>query len=80
MDIIASVKEFIVETFLFGDDSDLTDDVSLLEKNIIDSTGILDLISFLEETFNITINDGELLPENLDSLQNISAFLRKKLG
>ena len=80
MDIIANVKDFIVETFLFGDDSELTGNVSFLEKNIIDSTGILELVSFLEVTFNITINDDELLPENLDSLSNINKFVSKKLS
>lgn len=80
MDIIATLKNYIVENFLFGDDSELTETVSFLEKNIIDSTGILELVSFLEETFNITVNDDELLPENLDSLINVEVYINKKLN
>lgn len=77
---IACVKKYIVDHFLFVDDNELSEDTSFIENGIIDSTGILELVSFLEETYNIKINDDELLPENLDSLENISAFLQKKLG
>jgi len=76
---IELVKNFIVDHFLFGDSNGLKEDDSLLEQGIIDSTGILELVSFIEEHFNIKINDDELLPENLDSLQNIASFLQKKL-
>ena len=73
------IRAFVVDNFLFGDGSHLTDDTSFLEERIIDSTGILQIISFLEEEFAITINDDEILPENLDSLNNINAFLDRKL-
>ena len=75
-----TVQEFIVENFLFGDNSQLTDDVSFMESGIIDSTGILELITFLEETYEISVEDDELLPENLDSLLNVEVFLSKKLN
>ena len=78
MSNIEKVKAFIVENFLFGDDTSLKDDTSFLEEHIIDSTGMLEVITFLEETFGIKINDDELLPENLDSLDNIDAFLKRK--
>lgn len=72
------IRHFIVENFLFGDDDGLDNDTSFLETGVIDSTGILELVSFLDETFNIEIDDEELLPENLDSINNIVAFLSRK--
>lgn len=73
------VKTFIVENFLFGNADGLNDDSSFLEEGIIDSTGVLELITFLEEEFSIKVNDEELIPENLDSIQCIIAFLQKKM-
>ncbi len=73
------LKEYIVENFLFGDGEKLTDDdASFLENGIIDSTGILEVITFIEETFGVKIEDDEMLPENLDSLNNLETFLTKK--
>ena len=80
MEIKEKTRAFVISNFLFGDGSHLTDDTSFLEERIIDSTGILQIISFLEEEFAIGINDDEILPENLDSLNNISAFLQRKLA
>lgn len=74
------IRSYIVENFLFGDDSDLDDSLSFLDSGMIDSTGILEVISFLEDTFPIKVNDDELVPENLDSIQNILGFLGRKLG
>ena len=73
------VREFIVENFLFGSDEELTDEVSFLDEGIIDSTGILELVSFLEEDFGITVEDEELIPENLDSIKNVVAYLEGKM-
>ena len=72
------VQQFIVDNFLFGDSSQLDTDTSFLNESIIDSTGILELIMFLEETFDIHIQDQELIPENLDSLNNIEQFIKTK--
>lgn len=80
MNNIDKVRAFIVDNFLFGDDSSLKDDSSFLQEHIVDSTGILEIITFLEEEFSIKINDDELLPENLDSLNNIDAFVKRKLS
>jgi len=80
MDNIDKVRTFIVDNFLFGDGSFLKDDSSFLQERIVDSTGILEIITFLEEEFSIKINDNELLPENLDSLNNIDAFLKTKIA
>ena len=77
--VISSVKEFIVNNFLFGqEDEPIAENDSFMEKGIIDSTGILELIDFAEETYGISIEDNELLPENLDSLDNISRFILSK--
>jgi acyl carrier protein len=73
------IRRFIVDTFLFGAQSDeLTDEASLLELGIIDSTGVLELVEFLEGTYDIEVEDKELVPENLDTMKNIVAFLEKK--
>ena len=73
------IKEFITENFLFGEDSDLNGDTSFLEEGIIDSTGVLELIEFLEEEFEIEIDDEDMIPENLDSLNNLEKFIAKLL-
>jgi acyl carrier protein len=77
--IKTQIKEFIIENFLFGNSDGLNDDTSFLEEGIIDSTGVLELITFLEENFSIEVGDEELIPENLDSIINIVAFLQKKM-
>ena len=73
------IRAFIVENFLFGKDDELKDDSSFLDEGIIDSTGILELVSFLEEEFSISVEDEELVPENLDCIQNVVAYLGRKL-
>jgi acyl carrier protein len=79
--IKAQIREFIVENFLFGvEDLQLEDDDSFLEKGIIDSTGILELIEYLEESFAVSIQDDELVPENLDSLNRVDSFIMRKLS
>jgi acyl carrier protein len=79
MGYLTTVSEFVIENFLFGDSDHLEDNTSLLESGIIDSTGILELIAFLEETYGIKIEDEEVIPENLDSLKNIDLFLQAKV-
>jgi len=73
------IRAFMIENFLFGEDIDLKDDTSFLEEGIIDSTGVLELIEYLEEEFNIQIDDEDLIPENLDSLNNLDQFIGKLL-
>jgi len=74
------VREFIIENFLFGSDDGLKDDASFLEEGILDSTGVLELVDFLEAEFSITIEDEELIPENLDSIDNVVGYLKTKLN
>ena len=74
------VKEFLLQNFLFTDDpGELDDDESMLDRGVIDSTGILEVIMFLEETFNMEIAEKEMIRDNLDSVNNISGFLKSKL-
>ncbi len=73
------IRTFIVENFLFGQDEGLNDDSSFLDGGIIDSTAILELVNFLEEQFSIKVDDEELVPENLDSISNVVAYLERKV-
>ena len=76
----SEIRNFIVEYFLYGQDNGLGDDVSFLQKGLMDSTGILELLSFIEEKYGISIDDEELIPDNFDSLNKLSAFITSKLG
>jgi len=77
-EIKGKIRDFIVENFLFGSADELNDDSSFLDGGIIDSTGVLELVEFLEEDFSFSIDDEELVPENLDSINNVAAFLKNK--
>lgn len=72
------IRTFIVKNFLFGEGKNFKNDDSLLSEGIIDSTGILSLIAFIEQEFDIKIEDHEIIPENLDSVKKITAFLHHK--
>lgn len=79
-DTVQPVRAFVTENFLFGREDGLMDKDSFLESGIVDSTGILQLVAFLETTYAIRISDSELVPENLDSIHSVSVFLRGKLA
>jgi len=73
------IRSFIFDNFLFdADENALANDDSLLEKGIIDSTGVLELVEWLEDDFGLEIDDDELIPENLDSVNNLAAFISSK--
>ena len=74
------IREFIINTFLFGEPGDLEDDNSLLDSGVIDSTGVLELVTHLEETYRIEVLDLELVPKNLDSINAIAAYLDRKIS
>ena len=78
MSSIPEIRSFIVENFLYGQDDGFGDDVSFLEKGIIDSTGVLELVSFVEDKYGISVDDEELVPDNFDSLNNLSAYIARK--
>lgn len=77
-DVKAVIRTFIIENYLFGDDEGLGENSSFLDEGIIDSLGILELIDFISEEFSITVEDEELVPENLDSIHNVAAFIGRK--
>ncbi|MEZ4600277.1 MAG: acyl carrier protein [Syntrophotaleaceae bacterium] len=79
-DIKQKIRTYIVENYLFGDDEGLEDNTSFLEEGIVDSTGILELIGYISDEFEIHVEDEELVPENLDSLNNVTAYIGRKLG
>jgi len=78
MSLMPEIRSFIVENFLYGQDDGFGDDVSFLEKGIIDSTGVLELVSFVEDKYGISVDDEELVPDNFDSLNNLSAYIARK--
>jgi acyl carrier protein len=78
--IAKEVREYVIESFLLGEEEgELSDDDSFLETGLIDSTGILELIEFLEERYEIGIEDEEMIPENLDSIDRVAQFVRAKI-
>jgi len=72
------LRQFVVDNFLFGQDNGFAENTSFLDHGMIDSTGMLELLSYLEKTFAITVEDAELVPENLDSIDNLVAFIKRK--
>lgn len=80
MNVCQDVREFIVSNFLFGDAATLQQDTSLLDSGTVDSTGVLELIMFLEEKYELKIQPDEVVPDNLDSISRIVRFVRVKLG
>ncbi|HNR22882.1 MAG TPA: acyl carrier protein [Steroidobacteraceae bacterium] len=79
MSVAEQVRQYILENFLFSTDVSLLGlDESFLERGLIDSTGMLEVILFLEETFGVKVADDEMVPENLDSVNRIAAFVERK--
>ena len=79
LDTRNDIKTFILENFMLGrNQEELEDSVSLLDMGIIDSTGILELVEFVEKSYGVKIEDNELVPENLDSIDNLVTFIGRK--
>jgi len=79
MDIKKQIRQYLAENFLFSSNGfNLGDDASLLEEGIIDSTGVLELVMFVEETFNVEVADEEIIPDNFDSVNNLAAYVELK--
>lgn len=74
------IRSFILKNFYVANASDLVDSASLLDGGIVDSTGVLEVIMFIEEEFKLKVADAEMVPANLDSVDNIAAFVKRKLG
>lgn len=77
-DTIAVVRRFLNENFLMDDCAEVHDDTSFIEEHVLDSTGFIELISYIEETFAVQVRDEEMLPENFDTLANIARWLERK--
>jgi acyl carrier protein len=81
MSVKEQIRGFIVSNFYVPDPAALAEDASLLDQGIIDSTGVLEVLGFLEDTFKITVEDAEMIPDNLDSISRIASFIdRKRAG
>ena len=77
-DLAKDLRQFVRESFLFGQEITFSDDDSFLELGLIDSTGVLELVAFLEGEYQIRVEDDELVPENLDSIGNLVRFIESK--
>ncbi len=81
MTIEAQIKEYIAKNLLFSSDGfKYSDDASFLEEGIVDSQGVMELVLFVEENFNIQVNDPEIIPDNFDSVSKLAAYVRRKSG
>jgi acyl carrier protein len=80
MSIADDIRAYIIENFLLGVETGLDPTASLINTGVIDSTGILEVVLFLEQTYGFQIRDEEMLPENLDSIDNITRFVQRKTG
>jgi len=79
-DVKGRVRKYIVDNIVMASMDDLTDEASLLQLGILDSTGVLELIMFIEENFEIKVEEPEMVPENLDSLNGIATYVGRKRG
>ena len=79
MKLQQQIRDFVTSNFYVADPKALEDSTSLLDQGIIDSTGVLEVIMFIESTFGLTVEDSEMLPENLDSIRSISSYVSRKL-
>jgi acyl carrier protein len=78
MSLTEVIRGLVTENFLFGGDEAIADGDSLIERGIIDSTGVLELVMLLERSFGIEVQDDEVVPENLDSIRSVAAYVRRK--
>ena len=80
-EIESAVRKFITENFLFRNGAEaLSETASFIETGLIDSTGILELVFFIEKTFGIKVADEDMVPENLDSVRQVAAYVRRKVA
>lgn len=77
-DTIAAVRRFLNENFLMDDCAEVRDDTSFMEEHVLDSTGFIELVTYIEEAFGVEVRDEEMLPENFDTLANIARWLERK--
>lgn len=81
MTVEEQIRQYVADNFLFSNDGyQLPDDASFLEEGVVDSTGVLELVMFVEETFNVTVGDEEIVPENFDSVSRLAAYIRRQIA
>ena len=80
MSIRDQLRQFITTNFYVPDPDALADDASFLDSGIIDSTGVLELVGYLQDELGVTLDDGEIVPENLDSIANLVGLVQRKRG
>ncbi|MDH5570126.1 MAG: acyl carrier protein [Gammaproteobacteria bacterium] len=81
MSVEKAIRQYVLENYLFTDDeSELANNDSFLDKGILDSTGILEIINLIEDEFKVKVEDDEMVPENLDSVNNIVSYVERKQG
>ena len=79
MNVKEQIRAFVAENFLFSANGfDLSDDASFLDEGVVDSTGTLELVMFVEETFGVEVGDNEIEPENFDSVDKLAAYIVRK--
>lgn len=79
MSLQEEIRSFIVDNFLFGDAGNLNNDSSFIREGIVDSTGILQLVEFIQEQYRVVVEDEDLIPENLDSVSKVATFVENKM-
>jgi acyl carrier protein len=81
LDIKADIRKYVVENLLFSSNGyPLEDSTSFLEEGIVDSTGVVELVLYLEENFGFSVEDSEIVPDNFDSVNNLAAYIARKLN
>lgn len=79
MDVKAQIRHYVVENLLFGSSGvDLHDSTSFLKQGIVDSTGVVELVLFVEEAFGIEVDDDDIVPDNFDSIGNLAAYIAQQ--
>ena len=79
MDIKEQIRQYLAQNFLFSNNGfNLGDGASFLDEGIVDSTGVLELVLFVEETFSVEVDDEEIVPDNFDTVNNLAAFIQRK--
>ncbi len=79
-EMIQAVRAYIIDNFLFGEETQLQRNTSFIREGIVDSIGIMELVDFIEQEYNIKIDDDEMVPQNLDSLAHLQTFIQRKIN
>lgn len=79
MEVKEQIKQYIAENFLFSSNGfDMDDDESFLEAGVVDSLGVVELVTFVEETYNFEVPDDDIVPDNFDSVDNLAAYISRR--